>query len=103
MTEPAPDMMSRGHHKIDQTLYTVTRLSHVVKRGNLKQRIYAATWSIIIYTIIQLHLSFTMSMPGNMWLILLLASVYVLWVGYSVYQIHQLDKEYDAKLKNILN
>ena len=39
----------------------------------------------------------------NVWLILLLASVYVLWVGYSVYQIRQLDREYEAKLKNILN
>ena len=44
-----------------------------------------------------------MSMPGNVWLILLLGSVYVLWVGYSVYQIHQLDKEYEEKMKNILN
>ena len=103
MAEPVQDMMSEGQHKIDQTLYMVTRLSHVVKRGNLRQRIFAATWSIIIYTIIQLHLSFTMSMPGNIWLILLLGSVYVLWVGYSVYQIHQLDKEYEEKMKNILN
>jgi len=71
--------------------------------GFLRQRIFAATWSIIIYTIIQLHLSFTMSMLGNVWLILLLGSIYALWVGYSVYQIHQLDKEYEEKMKNILN
>jgi len=44
-----------------------------------------------------------MSMLGNVWLILLLGSIYALWVGYSVYQIHQLDKEYEEKMKNILN
>ena len=47
-----PEMMSA--EKVDQTLELVTRLSHVVKRGNLRQRIAGATWSIIIYLVIQL-------------------------------------------------
>ena len=88
--------------RVDQTLETVTRLSHVVKRGNLRQRIASATWSIIIYLVIQLHLSVTMSMAVNPWIFLMLGTVYLAWVGYALLHIHRLDKEYDAKIKNIL-
>ena len=88
--------------RVDQTLETVTRLSHVVKRGNLRQRIASATWSIIIYLVIQLHLSVTMSMAVNPWIFLMLGTVYLAWVGYALLHIHRLDNEYDAKVKNIL-
>lgn len=69
--------------RVDQTLETVTRLSHVVKRGNLRQRIASATWV-------------------NPWIFLMLGTVYLAWVGYALLHIHRLDKEYDAKIKNIL-
>lgn len=95
-----PEMMSA--EKVDQTLELVTRLSHVVKRGNLRQRIAGATWSIIIYLVIQLHLSLTMSMAVNPWIFLMLGAAYLSWVGYALSKIHRLDREYEAKLRNIL-
>jgi hypothetical protein len=97
-----PQHIAMESLRVGETLETVTRLSHVVKRGNLRQRIASATWSIIIYLVIQLHLSLTMSMAVNPWIFLMLASVYAAWVGYALLRIHRLDKEYDEKIKNIL-
>ena len=84
--------------KTSQTLDVVTRLSHVVKRGLLKQRIYAASWSMIVFLAIQSYLTSTMSMATNIWLMLGVSTAYLLWVGMAVWQIRRLDAEYANKL-----
>ena len=84
--------------KVTQTLDVVTRLSHVVKRGLLKQRIFAATWSMIVFLAIQSYLGSTMSMATNIWLVAGVSAAYALWVGMAVLQIRRLDAEYAKKL-----
>jgi hypothetical protein len=84
--------------KVSQTLDVVTRLSHVVKRGLLKQRIYAASWSMIVFLAIQSYLTSTMSMATNLWLVASVSLAYLIWVGFAVYQLRRLDGEYAAKL-----
>lgn len=84
--------------KTSQTLDVVTRLSHVVKRGLLKQRIYAASWSMIVFLAIQSYLTSTMSMATNLWLMLGVSTTYLLWVSMAVWQIRRLDAEYGRKL-----
>lgn len=84
--------------KVTQTLDVVTRLSHVVKRGLLKQRIFAATWSMIVFLAIQSYLTSTMSMATNLWLVVGVGGAYLLWVGIAVLQIRRLDAEYTRKL-----
>ncbi len=84
--------------KTTQTLDVVTRLSHVVKKGLLKQRIYAASWSMIVFLAIQFYLSSTMSMATNIWLVLVVGTAYVLWTGFALWQMRRLDKEYAEKL-----
>ncbi len=86
------------HCKTTQTLDVVTRLSHVVKKGLLKQRIYAASWSMIVFLAIQSYLTSTMSMATNIWLVLAVSGAYVLWTGIALWQIRRLDKEYAEKL-----
>lgn len=87
--------------KVTQTLDVVTRLSHVVKRGLLKQRIFAATWSMIVFLAIQSYLTSTMSMATNIWLVAGVSGAYALWVGMAVWQIRRLDAEYAKKLTAI--
>ena len=87
--------------KVTQTLDVVTRLSHVVKRGLLKQRIFAATWSMIVFLAIQSYLGSTMSMATNIWLGAGVSAAYALWVGMAVLQIRRLDAEYAKKLAAI--
>ena len=70
--------------KVAQTLDVVTRLSHVVKRGLLKQRIFAASWSMIVFLAIQSYLTSTMSMATNIWLVLGVSAAYLAWVGTAV-------------------
>ena len=70
--------------KVTQTLDVVTRLSHVVKRGLLKQRIFAASWSMIVFLAIQSYLTSTMSMATNIWLVLGVSAAYLAWVGTAV-------------------
>ena len=84
--------------KVTQTLDVVTRLSHVVKRGLLKQRIFAASWSMIVFLAIQSYLTSTMSMATNLWLVAGVSTAYALWVGMAVWQIRRLDAEYARKL-----
>lgn len=84
--------------KVTQTLDVVTRLSHVVKRGLLKQRIFAASWSMIVFLAIQSYLTSTMSMATNLWLVAGVSTAYALWVGVAVWQIRRLDAEYARKL-----
>ncbi len=84
--------------KVTQTLDVVTRLSHVVKRGLIKQRIFAATWSMIVFLAIQSYLTSTMSMATNIWLMLGVGGAYGIWVGLALWQIRRLDSEYDKKL-----
>lgn len=87
--------------KVTQTLDVVTRLSHVVKRGLLKQRIFAASWSMIVFLAIQSYLTSTMSMATNIWLVLGVSAAYLAWVGTAVWQIRRLDAEYAAKLARL--
>ncbi|MBT7641531.1 MAG: hypothetical protein HN715_00850 [Rhodobiaceae bacterium] len=94
---PAPD----EDCKVTQTLDVVTRLSHVVKRGLIKQRIFAATWSMIVFLAIQSYLTTTMSMATNMWLMVGVGAAYVLSIGVALRQIKILDKEYAAKLAEV--
>ena len=84
--------------KVTRTLDTVTRLSHVVKRGLLKQRIYAASWSMIVFLAIQSYLTSTMSMATNLWLMAGVSAAYALWVGLAWIEIRRLDREYAVKL-----
>ena len=87
-----------GDCQVTQTLEVVTRLSHVVKRGLLKQRIYAASWSMIVFLAIQSYLTSTMSMATNLWLVTAVSAAYVLWVGMAIWQIRRLDAEYARKM-----
>ena len=87
--------------KVTQTLDVVTRLSHVVKRGLLKQRIFAASWSMIVFLAIQSYLTSTMSMATNIWLVLGVSAAYLAWVSTAVWQIRRLDAEYAAKLARL--
>ena len=87
--------------KVTQTLDLVTRLSHVVKRGLLKQRIFAATWSMIVFLAIESYLGSNMSMATNIWLVAGVSAAYALWVGMAVLQIRRLDAEYAKKLAAI--
>lgn len=87
--------------KVTQTLDVVTRLSHVVKRGLIKQRIFAASWSMIVFVAIQSYLTSTMSMATNLWLVAGVTLAYVLWVGGAVWQIRRLDAEYARKLAQL--
>ncbi len=87
--------------KVTQTLDVVTRLSHVVKRGLIKQRIFAATWSIIVFMGIQSYLWTTMSMATNLWLMAGVGFAYVAWIGVAYWQIHHLDAEYAEKLAKL--
>lgn len=82
----------------DRTLDVVTRLSHVVKKGLLKQRIYAASWSMIVFLSIQSYLTSTMSMATNIWLVVGVVAAYFIWSGFAVWQIRRLDREYAEKL-----
>jgi nucleoside recognition membrane protein YjiH len=81
-----------------QTLDVVTRLSHIVKRGLLKQRIFAATWSMIVFLAIQSYLTSTMSMVTNTQLMVGVSLAYIFWVGAAYWQIRRLDAEYKEKL-----
>lgn len=81
-----------------QTLDVVTRLSYVMKKGLLKQRIYAASWSMIVFLAIQSYLTSTMSMATNIWLMLGVAAAYLIWTGIALWQIKRLDAEYEKKL-----
>ena len=94
----AEDLPDEEECKVSRTLDVVTRLSHVVKRGLLKQRIYAATWSMIVFLAIQSYLTSTMSMATNLWLVVGVGLAYLIWVGTAVWQIRRLDAEYAAKL-----
>lgn len=87
--------------KVTQTLDVVTRLSHVVKRGLLKQRIFGATWSMIVFLGIQSYLTSTMSMATNIWLMGGVSLAYLAWVGIAIWQIKRLDKEYGKKLADL--
>ncbi len=87
--------------KVTQTLDVVTRLSHIVKRGLLKQRIYGATWSVIVFMAIQFYLASTMSMATNIQLMLGVGVIYFLWVGSAYFAIIKLDAEYAKKLHQI--
>jgi len=84
--------------KVTQTLDVVTRLSHVMKKGLLKQRIYAASWSMIVFLAIQSYLTSTMSMATNIWLMLGVLAAYLVWTGIALWQIKRLDAEYKKKL-----
>jgi len=84
--------------KVTQTLDVVTRLSYVMKKGLLKQRIYAASWSMIVFLAIQSYLTSTMSMATNIWLMLGVALAYVVWTGIALWQIKKLNAEYEKKL-----
>lgn len=84
--------------KVTQTLDVVTRLSYVMKKGLLKQRIYAASWSMIVFLAIQSYLTSTMSMATNIWLMLGVAAAYLIWTGIALWQIKRLDAEYEKKL-----
>jgi hypothetical protein len=84
--------------KATQTLDVVTRLSYVVKKGLLKQRIFAATWSMIVFLAIQSYLTSTMSMATNIWLVLGVGAAYFIWTAIALWQIKKLDREYAAKL-----
>lgn len=87
--------------KVTKTLDVVTRLSHVVKRGLIKQRIFGAPWSMIVFLAIQSYLTSTMSMATNIWLMGGVSLAYILWVGFAVWQIYRLDKEYQKKLASL--
>jgi hypothetical protein len=86
-----------------QTLDVVTRLSHVVKKGLLKQRIYAASWSMIVFLAIQSYLTSTMSMATNFWLVAGVSAAYLAWSGLALWQIHQLNRQYEKKLAELNN
>lgn len=88
----------RDDCKVTQTLDVVTRLSYVMKKGLLKQRIYAASWSMIVFLAIQSYLTSTMSMATNIWLMLGVAAAYFIWTGIALWQIKRLDAEYEKKL-----
>lgn len=92
------DLNEEGPCKVTQTLDVVTRLSHVMKRGLLKQRIIAASWSIIVFMSIQFYLVTTMDMKSNLWLIAIMVLIYILWVSAAWRQIYKLDAEYAEKL-----
>ena len=97
MSQPiseAPD----AECKTTKTLDVVTRLRHVVKKGLLKQRIYAATWSMIVVLAMQSYLTSTMGMATNMWLMRGVSAAYFIWTGIAIWQIRQLDREYADKL-----
>ena len=84
--------------QFSQTLEVVTRLSHVVKKGLLKQRIYAASWSMIVFLAIQSYLTSTMSMATNIWLVVGVLGAYVLWTGFALWQMRRLNRDYEEKL-----
>ena len=92
--------MSDAHNtnQVGQTLEVVTRLSHVVKKGLVKQRIYAASWSMIVFLAIQSYLTSTMSMATNLWLMSGVTLAYLLWTGFALWQIRRLDRDYAEKL-----
>lgn len=91
----------QGECKVTKTLDTVTRLSYVVKRGLIRQRIFAATWSMVIFLALQFYIAGMMKMAGNSLLIFGVCGAYLVWVGYARYQLHQLDKEYNTKLDSL--
>jgi hypothetical protein len=76
-------------------------LSHVVKRGLIKQRIFAATWSMIVFLAIQSYLTSTMSMATNVWLMLGVGVAYLGWIGLALRQLKTLDAEYATKLAQV--
>jgi hypothetical protein len=100
---PAPEETQAPEEtcKVTKTLDVVTRLSHVVKRGLIKQRIFAATWSMIVFLAIQSYLTSTMSMATNMWLMLGVGVAYLGWIGVAWRQLKTLDREYAAKLAQV--
>ncbi len=96
-----PKQQPEEECKVTKTLDVVTRLSHVVKRGLIKQRIFAATWSMIVFLAIQSYLTSTMTMATNMWLMLGVGAAYLGWIGVALRQLKTLDKEYASKLAEV--
>ena len=84
--------------KVTQTLDVVTRLSHVVKRGLLKQRIYRRNMvddCVSRHSILS-HLDHEhgdQSLAGGRGR----SRPMLIWVGTAVWQIRRLDAEYAAQ------
>lgn len=87
--------------KVTKTLDVVTRLSYVVKKGLIRQRIFAASWSMIVFLAIQSYVTSTMSMATNIWLVVGVGSAYFVWTGIALWQLRRLDREYAAKLARL--